>query len=275
MFRMFQAAMIVALAAGGACAQDDSVPLGDVARAVRKSKPPAEEEVIDNDNFHVVMDKAESARLKGEPVFAIGNAGKTFTAVSPDGTCSLSFDARTIDRMRVPFIATDLPAEDLVKLDGPAAIENGVLQVALHNGTRWQLREITVGVAPIEARKDSSDDAAEIDGPQPVIPPATGKLPERSLIYHLRGSAAPDSTTVFQTLLDPGATELADWRWTIVAARGIPPASGGPGQDQLEASSPTLQPGPASSPLPPVSDPPVFPASSGSPSPDIAPDPHP
>ena len=73
------------------CAQQDDIPLGDLAREFRHAKPPDQSEVIDNDNFTLMMDKAESERLDGQPVFAISPSGRTFTAVSPDGTCSLSF----------------------------------------------------------------------------------------------------------------------------------------------------------------------------------------
>jgi hypothetical protein len=246
--RFLTAMAIMALSASLACAQDESVPLGDLARAVRKSKPAGEPEVIDNDNFNTVMDKAESARLKGEPIFSIGNSGKTFTAVSLDGTCSLSFDARTIQRMRVPYIATDLPAEELLRLDGPAAIENGVLAVSLHNGTRWQLKEITVAIARLEARKDSAENAAENDTAQPADGATVAKrLPDRTLLYHLKGSGGPDSTTVFDVPLDPSSSQLSDWRWAIVAARGIPPAADSRREPPLEVSAPTPVTGAASS----------------------------
>jgi hypothetical protein len=226
---------IVVLSTGLVRAQDDPVPLGDVARSVRKSKPPSEHQVIDNDNFRVMMDKAESARLKGEPIFAVGNAGKSFTAVSPDGICSLSFDARTIQRMQIPYVASELPGEELFKLDGPAAIQGGVLQVALHNGTRWQLKEIVVALTAPEARKGAANASTENDNSQPAAPT---RLPDRSLLYHLHGTGAPKSVAVFQAALEPGPTPRADWRWTIVAARGIRPASARVGDEQqLETSA--------------------------------------
>lgn len=246
--RFLMAMAIMALSASFACAQDESVSLGDLARSVRKSKPAGEAEVIDNDNFNRIMDKAESARLKGEPIFSIGNAGKTFTAASLDGTCSLSFDARTIERMRVPYIATDLPAEDLLQLDGPAGIENGVLRVSLHNRTHWQLKEITVAIAPLEPRKNSAENPAENDAAQPAEGATAAKrLPDRTFLYHLKGSGGPDSTAVFALPLDPSSSQLKDWRWAIVAARGIPPAADGRSEPQLDVSAPTPATGAASS----------------------------
>src|SRR5438874_587579 len=104
-------------------------PLGDVARAARKSKPVIEERVIDNDNFAAMMDKAESARLNGQPVFSIDPGGRTFRMTSPDGTCSLSFDAKSGVPNSAAYIASDLPQDELLKLEGPAAVHDDEIQV--------------------------------------------------------------------------------------------------------------------------------------------------
>ncbi len=61
-------------------AQDADVPLGDLARQMRKSRAPDQFEVIDNDNLDEFMDKAESERLDGKPVFSVNPSG-IFTAV--------------------------------------------------------------------------------------------------------------------------------------------------------------------------------------------------
>src|SRR3954464_3614769 len=106
-------------------AKEDGIPLGDLARELRHSKPPDRADVIDNDNFTLMMDKAESERLDGQPVFAISPSGRTFTTVSPDGTCSLSFVAPLGNRTPVTYIASDLPQDELLKLEGPASIEDG------------------------------------------------------------------------------------------------------------------------------------------------------
>jgi len=45
-----------------------------------------------------------------------------------------------------PICAQDLPEGELAKLDGPATISGDTLQVSVHNGTTWNIREITVGV---------------------------------------------------------------------------------------------------------------------------------
>ena len=87
-------------------AQEDDIPLGDLARELRHSKPD-QWDIIDNDNFSLMMDKAESERLDGQPVFAISPSGRTFTAISPDGTCSLSFVASSANRSPAAYIASD------------------------------------------------------------------------------------------------------------------------------------------------------------------------
>src|SRR5229473_3539973 len=134
-------------------AQEDDVSLGDAAREARKSKPVQgqveEQKVIDNDNFAIMMDKAESARLDGKPVFSIDPSGKTFRMTSPDGTCSLSFDAKATALISTPYIASELPQDELLKLEGPAAIHDDVLEVSLHNSTGWELKEIVVGITEL------------------------------------------------------------------------------------------------------------------------------
>ena len=121
-------------------AQEDDIPLGDLARQFRRSKPPDPSDIIDNDNFTLMMDKAESERLDGQPVFAISPSGRTFTTVSPDGTCSLSFVAPLGNRTPAAYIASDLPQDELLKLEGPASIEGGSLQISVHNRTQLWVR---------------------------------------------------------------------------------------------------------------------------------------
>src|SRR5207247_3059095 len=100
------------------CAQEDQPPsLGEVAREARKVKPPAtssgsDQKVIDNDNFAAVLDEAEAARLTGKPVFSIDPAGSAFRMTSPDGTCSLSFDAKATALISSSFVSTNIPPDD-------------------------------------------------------------------------------------------------------------------------------------------------------------------
>lgn len=202
-------------------AQEDSIPLGDVAREFRHSKPPDQADIIDNDNFSLMMDKAESERLDGQPVFAISPSGRTFTAVSPDGTCSLSFVASTANRNPAAYIASDLPQDELLKLEGPASIEDGSLAVSVYNGTHWEVKEIVVGVTVLQ-NQSSLEYRPAMMGPSPVSPE---KSPDLTVLYHLKASSAPGATTVFRGPLGGSFEESKDWHWAIVGARGIPPAA--------------------------------------------------
>ena len=204
-------------------AQEDEVSLGDVARAARKSKPPEEQKVIDNDNFSVMMNKAESERLNGKPVFSIDPSGKSFTMTSPDGTCSLSFDAKATALISTPYVASELPQDELLKLEGPAAIHDDVLEISLHNGTGWELKEIVVGITELRNQPSAELHPAKLI-PSMDLAPAE-KLPDSTLLYHLKTTAAPDSITVFRGNLLGDFSDVKDWHWSLVSARGIPPAS--------------------------------------------------
>jgi hypothetical protein len=209
-------------------AQDDEVPLGDVARAARKSKVPEppqveEQNVIDNDNFSVMMSKAEAERLNGKPIFSIDPSGKTFTMASPDGTCSLSFDAKATSLISTPYIASELPQDELLKLEGPASIHDGVLEVSLHNGSGWELKEIVVGITELRTKAGAElRPALLIPETDPVAPE---KLPDSTVLYHLKATAGPDSITVFRANLLGDFSDVKDWHWSLVSARGIPPSS--------------------------------------------------
>lgn len=202
---------------------DGAVPLGDVARQLRNSQPPGQSVVIDNDNFNRVMDKAESERLDGQPIFAISPSGRSFTAVSPDGTCSLTFDARSANRTAAAYLATDLPQDELLKLQGPASMANGALEVWVHNGTQWDLKEIEVGVTVLQAQSGPPEYRFATLASTPEA--AQEKPADLTALYHLKGSAAPGSSALFRSSLEGTFSEGADWHWAIVRARGIPPAA--------------------------------------------------
>jgi hypothetical protein len=220
-FFLIVIALFLVCAPASVSAQDDDIPLGDLARELRNSKPPAQGDVIDNDNFVLMMDKAESERLDGQPIFAISPSGRTFTAVSPDGTCSLSFVAKSTNRTPAAYIGTDLPQDELLKLEGPASIEDGALQVSVHNGTQWEVKELVVGVTVLQAQS-SPEYRPAIMGPAPVN---SEKLPDLTVLYHLKGNSAPDATAVFRGPLGGSFSESKEWHWAIVGARGIPPAA--------------------------------------------------
>ena len=216
-----------------ALGQDAEVPLGDIARNYRKSNK-EDRPVIDNDNLPQLMTKAEIERLNGKPVFSIDPSGKTFRISSPDGSCSLSFDAKATALISNPVSTSSLPLDELERLDGTASIHDEVIEVVLHNGTSWELKEIVVGVTllnPHSALLRSANLLGPTEGS--LVP----KIPDVTLLYHLKATSLPDGTTAFRGNLDQDFGPTADWHWALVGARGIPPAAPTPALPQSGVSS--------------------------------------
>jgi len=215
---------------------DNAVSLGDVARALRRDKekdkekgqkePPSAQTVIDNDNISQVMKQAENDRLKSNMNFVFDGIGKDIQVSAPDVTCSLSFSAKTGALVSDPFVPQDLPRNELVKLDGPAIINGDALQITVHNGTSWSLREITVGLTIL---RQSPTSAAARFGSARLLPASaeeqetSGKRSDFTVIYHIKGSAAPFTTAVFHQALGGTLEPDQEWHWAIVQAQGIPP----------------------------------------------------
>jgi len=201
--------------------QEEEVSLGDLARSIRKPAA-SDSKVIDNDNLPIMMDKAEAERLNGKPVFSIDPSGKTFRVTSPDGSCSLSFDAKATALISTPHSSSNLPLDELDHLDGTASIHDGVIEVALHNGTAWELKEIVVGVTLLNPR-GALLRSANLLGPgdSELVP----KSPDVTMLYHLKATALPDGAAEFRGNLDQELGPTSDWHWALVGARGIPPAA--------------------------------------------------
>ena len=209
----------------GSVAQSDGAEpsLGDLARSLRKGKPAPGHAVIDNDNLHKVMDEVQDLKLKGKLLFSIDGAGKKFKVSSPDVTCDLSFSGSAASLISDAYAPQDLPEAELAKLDGPATIAGDNLQVSVHNGTSWNIKEITVGLTIL---RDSGTDSAR-SGSARLIPASetttllSEKRPDVTVLYHLKGSAAPASTTVFHETLSSAPTHGQEWHWAIVQAKGV------------------------------------------------------
>jgi hypothetical protein len=211
---------------------DNSAPLGDIARALRKDKDKqaqaTTETVIDNDNFSQVMKQAEKDRQKGDVRMAFAGIGKDLQVSSPDVTCNLSFNAKPSASSADPFVPQDLPLDELAKLDGPAAIHGDSLEVAVYNPTGWTVKEITVGLT-IARRGD--ENAATSFGSAKLVPASAGdsdngaaeKRSDLTVLYHLKGVAAPSTTTVFRQSLGAMLRPDQEWHWAIVQAQGLPP----------------------------------------------------
>jgi hypothetical protein len=207
---------------------DDAVSLGDLARSLRQSKDPKEPaapSVIDNDNLTQVIDDVEHFRLGARPMFSFDGAGKTFQMSSPDGTCSLSFNANTTALISTPFVSQDLPQSELAKLDGPANIQGDTLEVSVYNASAWNVREITVGLTIVRPADPGIADygAAKLLPAVAEDPVSSDKHSDVTLLLHLKGSAAPFATTVYREKLDASLDDGQEWHWAIIEAKGMPP----------------------------------------------------
>jgi hypothetical protein len=212
--------------------EDTDAPLGDVARSFRK-RVAAQDVVIDNDNFSQVVVDAEKKRAAGSlPVFSLDPGGNSVHVSSADVTCSLSFSPKSASLRSDSLLLDELPRTELAKLDGPAAIDGDSLQVSMHNGTTWELREVVIGLTIV--KRPQPGDTAAYSGGARIIPAVADdaslrvqdsfpKQPDVTLLLHVRGSAAASTTAIFRTPLNFSLFPDQEWHWAIVKARGIPP----------------------------------------------------
>jgi len=231
MKRQFHLVLIYLLLAlvTSAAAQEGEVSLGDFARSMRKekAKPAAEQSIIDNDNFSQVLTEAESHRLAGGMLFSFDGLGKKFEVSSPDVTCSLSFNGNATALLSNPYAPQDVPENELAKIDGPATIQGDSLQLSVYNGTTWNLKEITVGLTLV--RRPVLTASADYFGPAKLVSASavdtatSEKRSDVTVLYHLKGSAAPGSTTVFTETIGMPPAPDQEWHWAIVQAKGVLP----------------------------------------------------
>lgn len=224
-------------------AQDAEPSLGDVARSYRKvggeGRP-----VIDNDNLPAVMDKAEAERLNGKPVFSIDPSGKTFRMSSPDGSCALSFDAKAAPLITTRHPISNLPFDALDRLDGTASVHDGVIEVQLHNGTEWDVKEVVIGVTVLNEHAPLFRSASLLGPTDGLLVP---KPPDVTVLYHLTATTLPDGSTTFRGGLDQDLSPATEWHWAVVGAKGIPPAPPIPTSGKENAPLPLVPPPMASS----------------------------
>lgn len=249
--------LALCLAAPAVRAQDDQPSLGDLARNLRKDKAaqPQERPVIDNDNLSQALEDAKKLKPENHLVFSLDKQGNGFKVSSPDVTCSLSFNARAASLLIKPVLVEDVPITELLKLDGPASIEDDTLQLEVENNTDWELREITVGLT-LERKPGENADLAASARVLPAAgfaPPALEKRSDVTVLYHLKGTAKPFSKTSFRENIGitPGPDQ--DWRWSIVEAKGIRPANSPAPEQPVTDEEGTKQvlpdsPSPASAP---------------------------
>jgi hypothetical protein len=236
-------------------AQDDlnDLPLGDVARTLRKKTPPSQD-VIDDDNLPALMEQAESRHAQGSALtYLMGGEKRGFQVAAPDVTCSLAFSANAKSLLSSAYAQMELPPGEVLKLEGPATIEGDALIVSVNNRTDWHVSEVAVALTVVKksgARNASfSDgstftDGAEV-GAMAAIPPLESEVrPEKksdvTVIYRMRAAAPPWVTTAFSAPLNLELTPDEEWHWAIVQARGYPPQSysGNQAQTTAETSGP-------------------------------------
>ena len=212
------------------------VSLGALARSLRKSKAaPPQQSIIDNDNFAAAMKEAEAQRVKNKAAAAaavavavsdpVEEVARKFKVTSTDGSCNLSFSANLSSQANAPFASQDLPEEEVSKIDGPARIAGGELNVSVHNGSGWHIKEITVGLTLVRASENktaSYGGARLITAAQETVT-QQDKPADVTLLYHLRGDAAPLATVQFHGPLSGTVDPDQDWHWAILQAKGIPP----------------------------------------------------
>jgi hypothetical protein len=206
---------------------DDPVSLGDLARSVRKSKAPvAAPLVIDNDNLSKVMDEVQAHRITLKPPVPPAPRAREFSLTSPDGTCSLSFNADTASSLNAPYVSEDLPPAELAKLEGPATIEGDSLEVSMYNGSGWKLTEVTVGLTLVRRPVDQAiyfGSARLMPAVAEEAEPKEEKPSELTLLIHLKGPMVPLTTSVFHEKLGAPLAADQEWHWAILGAKGLAP----------------------------------------------------
>ena len=246
-------------------AQDDEPSLGDLARNLRRNKaqqqveqaqPQAPAPVIDDDNLAQAMEDVRRVKHAEKIVFSVDSSGKNFRLTSPDINCSLAFNGRASSLLLKPVLVEDLPRAELLKLDGPASIQDDTLQLEMLNGTEWELREITVGIT-LERKPGENAEVAARARVVPAAENSTSVTVERrsdmTLLYHLKATAKPFSTTIFRENIGITPSADEDWRWSIVEAKGIRSGQGQTLPETLPGVPPLAPPNPAEpSPSAPV-----------------------
>ena len=236
-------------------AQDDpnDLPLGDVARTLRKKTPPSQD-VIDDDNLSKVMEQAEGRHASGSALkFLMAGDGKAFQVSAPDVTCSLSFTANVKSLLSSQYAQMELPASEVLKLEGPATIEGDALIISVYNRTDWHVSEVAVALTVVkksETREASLSGGPTLEGRAKLLlaladssPQESGvrpeKKPDMTLIYRMRAAAPPAVTTVFSAPLNRELAPDEEWHWAIVQAKGYPPQTYGGNPPQTTAQTGT------------------------------------
>src|SRR5579864_9360346 len=145
-------ALLAALMPALLSAQVDlnDLPLGDVARTLRKKSPPSQD-VIDDDNLPALMEQAESRHAQGSALtYLMGGEKRGFQVAAPDVTCSLAFSANAKSLLSSAYAQMELPPGEVLKLEGPATIEGDALIVSVNNRTDWHVSEVAIALTVVK-----------------------------------------------------------------------------------------------------------------------------
>lgn len=239
-------AMLVALYTPFTGAQDDSnaIPLGDVARNLRRqsapTKPVITRPVIDDDNLPQVMEQAEDSQRFGSALrYLMAGESKGFQVAAPDVTCSLAFTANVKSLLSGQYAQMDLPAEEMAKLQGKATIEGDSLTIPVFNGSDWHVSELAVALTVVRKNGASRfpgaiygtsgagvgfDPSASAEA-DPLEQVRSEKKSDLTVIYKMRTAAPPWERAVFSAPLNLELAPGDEWHWAIVRAKGYPPES--------------------------------------------------
>jgi len=248
-------ALLAGLGPARLIAQGDpnDVPLGDVARNLRKNQP-ASSQIIDDDNLTQTIEQGDKRDTFGSSLrYVMAGKSSRFQVSAPDVTCSLAFTANVKSLLSsTQYSQMDLSPQDLAKLEGPAAIEGDSLTLSLFNATNWHLSEVDVALTVV--KKSWGRDASPFSSIDPgASSPATvnpfqqvrpEKKQDTTVIYRIRAAAPPWSRADFSAPLNMDLAPGDEWHWAIVKAKGYPPQTdSGQQQTAAQSSTPaTLQP---------------------------------
>ena len=205
-------------------AQDDpnDVPLGDVARQMRKKTPANAKPVIDDDNLPQVMEQANRPHGFGSGLrFLMSAESPGFQVQAPDVSCSLTFTANVKTLLSPQYNQMDLPSSELAKIDATAVIEGDALTVPLFNGTQWHLSELVVALTVLKKGGSVIGTLGASADPFEQVRPE--KKPDQTLVYRMRSAGGPWQRSVFSAPLNLDLGPDDEWHWAIVQAKGYPP----------------------------------------------------
>ncbi len=172
--------------------------------------------------------------LKLTDIFAGGPAATAPLGKAKDDTTKDAKDDKSTKNSGV----TDVPPAELAKLEGPAAIVGDSLQLSVYNGTAWNIEEITVGMTLVRRRSSTAKvysgtgvgsasvvqaNAGQANAAPSGAVPIAVKRSDTTLVYHFKGTAAPNSKATFQLPLGVTLSPDQEWHWGILEAKGTPP----------------------------------------------------